>query len=132
MREMTDAVSGPQVRVARIYQPPNAGDGTRVLVDRLWPRGLRKDAVHIDEWCKQVAPSNELRSWYGHDPARFEEFSDRYRQELQDVERSAALRHLGALAAEGTLTLLTASKALDISQAAVLSALLTGDEPSRT
>ncbi|HXT42495.1 MAG TPA: DUF488 family protein [Pseudonocardiaceae bacterium] len=74
----------PQVKIGRIYDPPMPADGVRVLVDRVWPRGLRKDAARIDEWCKQVAPSTELRRWYAHDPHRFAEFARRYRAELDD------------------------------------------------
>jgi uncharacterized protein YeaO (DUF488 family) len=88
-----------QVRVRRVYDEPEAADGRRVLVDRLWPRGLAKDAAHIDEWLKAVAPSNELRRWYGHDPAKWDEFRDRYGDELQEPERAGALEHLRELAA---------------------------------
>jgi len=113
-----------RVRVCRAYDEPTESDGTRVLVDRLWPRGLSKDKARLDEWCKQVAPSTELRKWYQHDPDRFREFGRRYRAELLDDERAQALRHLQELAEQGTLTLVTASKAVDISEAAVLADLL--------
>jgi uncharacterized protein YeaO (DUF488 family) len=95
-----------------------------VLVDRIWPRGVKKQKASLDEWCKQVAPSTELRTWYGHDPERFEEFTRRYREELTEPERAEALAHLHGLAETRTLTLLTASKAADISEAAVLVRLL--------
>src|SRR5215471_3572552 len=72
----------PAVRIGRVYDAPRDGDGRRILVDRLWPRGLAKEAAAIDEWLKAVAPSSELRRWYGHDPALFEEFGRRYGQEL--------------------------------------------------
>jgi uncharacterized protein YeaO (DUF488 family) len=113
-----------KVTVARIYDQPAAGTGVRILVDRIWPRGLRKDEVHLDEWCKTVAPSTELRKWYGHDPERFDEFARRYRAELKEPEPAEALQHLRELARKGHLTLLTASKAVDISQATVLADLL--------
>jgi uncharacterized protein YeaO (DUF488 family) len=113
-----------RVRVRRAYEEPEQGDGTRVLVDRIWPRGLSKAKAALDEWCKNVAPSTELRKWYGHDPDRFEEFSRRYRQELQDPERSEALAHLRELAGDRQLTLLTATRRPEISEAAVLAALL--------
>ena len=113
-----------KVQVRRIYDVPAPDDGTRVLVDRIWPRGMTKEKAGLDDWCKQVAPSTELRQWYGHDPARFEEFSRRYREELTDPERAEALAHLRGLAQTGTLTLLTASKAAEISEAAVLAGLL--------
>jgi len=110
--------------VRRIYDEPTRQDGTRVLVDRIWPRGMTKDRARLDEWCKQVAPSTELRTWYAHDPRRFAEFSRRYRTELAEPERSAALDHLRTLAGTGALTLLTATKQADISEAAVLADLL--------
>jgi len=113
-----------QVRVRRAYDEPEPDDGTRVLVDRLWPRGLSKARAALDDWCKNVAPSGELRTWYNHDPDRFEEFSRRYRQELQDPERAAALARLREFAREGPVTLLTATKRADISEAAVLAAIL--------
>ena len=113
-----------KVRVRRAYDEPEPDDGARVLVDRLWPRGLSKARAALDEWCKNVAPSGELRTWYNHDPDRFEEFSHRYRLELRDPERAEALAHLGELAREGPLTLLTATKRADISEAAVLAAIV--------
>jgi uncharacterized protein YeaO (DUF488 family) len=112
------------VRVRRIYDEPSPDDGARVLVDRIWPRGMSKDRARLDEWCKQVAPSTELRTWYAHDPKRFAEFSRRYRAELAEPERASAFDHLRSLAAGGTLTLLTATKSADISEAAVLADLL--------
>ena len=114
------------VRLRRIYDDPGAADGTRVLVDRVWPRGISKEKARIDEWCKDVAPSTELRTWYGHDPDRFAEFSRRYRLELDEPERSIALAHLKELAGAGALTLLTATKSFEISQAAVLLDVLGG------
>ena len=113
-----------QVRVRRIYEEPEPGDGARVLVDRLWPRGISKVRAALDEWCKQVAPTPELRKWYAHDPAKFAEFRERYLKELQDEEHADALAELRSRAAEGPLTLLTASKRADISEAAVLRDLL--------
>jgi uncharacterized protein YeaO (DUF488 family) len=112
------------VRVGRVYDPPSEADGTRVLVDRLWPRGMSKTHAALDEWCKQVAPSPPLRKWYDHDPQRFAEFGRRYRDELSTGEPATALAHLQELAENQTLTLLTASKHPDISEAAVLAELL--------
>jgi uncharacterized protein YeaO (DUF488 family) len=112
----------PQVR--RIYDEPRQRDGTRVLVDRIWPRGLSKKRARLDEWCKQIAPSTRLRQWYGHDPQRFDEFSRRYQQELNEPERAQALEHLRDLARKGPLTLLTATENAEISQAAVLAELI--------
>jgi uncharacterized protein YeaO (DUF488 family) len=113
-----------EVRVRRVYDPPARGDGTRVLVDRIWPRGLAKTKADLDEWCKQVAPSTELRKWYSHDQARFKEFARRYHLELKQPERSGALVHLRELAKDRTLTLLTATKQPEISEAEVLAEML--------
>ena len=109
-----------EVKLRRVYEPPSGEDGTRILVDRVWPRGLSKDKAHLDEWEKDVAPSTDLRKWYGHDPDKFEEFIRRYDAELAEPERAAALDHLRELAQQGTVTLLTATKDVDLSQAAVL------------
>jgi uncharacterized protein YeaO (DUF488 family) len=113
-----------KVRVARVYDDPAGQDGVRVLVDRLWPRGLTKEKAALDEWCKQVAPSTGLRKWYGHDPERFAEFRARYRAELEEGDQAAALAHLRLLAADRTLILLTASRAVEISEATVLAELI--------
>ncbi len=113
-----------RVQIRRVYDPAEPGDGTRVLVDRLWPGGLSKVHAQFDEWLKQIAPSTELRRWYGHDPALYGEFADRYRAELRDPDRAAALTHLRDLLARGPLTLLTATKSLDVCHAQVLADLL--------
>jgi uncharacterized protein YeaO (DUF488 family) len=109
-----------EIRTRRVYDDPSPEDGRRVLVDRIWPRGLAKGRAGIDEWAKDVAPSIELRRWYGHDPNKFEEFRRRYQAELAEPERQAALRHLRELARSGPLTLVTATRDVDHSQAAVL------------
>ena len=114
------------VRVGRVYDAPSTKDGARVLVDRVWPRGLRTDAARLDEWAKDVAPSTELRQWYGHDPDKFAEFRRRYATELRDPERGAALDRLRALAETGPVTLLTATRDLPISHATVLADLVAG------
>jgi uncharacterized protein YeaO (DUF488 family) len=118
-------VTKPQVRIGRVYDEPTDQHAIRVLVDRLWPRGLTKARAALDEWCKQVAPSPELRKWYGHDPEHFTDFRRRYRAELATGEQAAALAHLRDLARDRTLILLTASKDTRISEAAVLAELLT-------
>ena len=115
-----------EVKVRRAYEEPRPRDGSRVLVDRIWPRGVSKDKARLDEWCKLIAPSTALRRWYAHDPARFEEFERRYRAELDEAERAAALAHLRDLAQHGPLTLITATKHADISEAQVLANLLRG------
>jgi uncharacterized protein YeaO (DUF488 family) len=116
------------VRVKRVYDEPSRDDGRRVLVDRLWPRGVRKDAVVMDEWLREVAPSDELRRWYRHEPGRFAGFARRYRAELAGPEPAEALGRLGRYAEEGPLTLLTASKDVEHSQARVLADVLGGAE----
>ncbi len=112
------------MRVARIYGEDADSAGARILVDRLWPRGVSKVAAALDEWCQAVAPSNELRHWYEHDPAKFGEFTERYQQELTDPERAAALDSLREWHARGPVTLLTATRQADISHAAVLAGIL--------
>lgn len=113
------------VQVRRIYDAPMPDDGTRVLVDRLWPRGVSKARAQLDEWCKDIAPSTELREWYHHDAKLFDEFARRYSEELHSPVPAAAFAHLQELAAQQPLTLLTATKDPDISEAAVLMRLLT-------
>lgn len=111
-----------EVRVVRVYDDPDPSDGARVLVDRIWPRGVSKEAAQLHSWLKDVAPTTELRRWYGHDPARFAEFRRRYEAEL--AEAPAALDELRALAANEQVTLVTATKDVQHSQAAVLADVL--------
>jgi uncharacterized protein YeaO (DUF488 family) len=118
-------MTGPaQVRLRRVYDQPEPADGRRVLVDRLWPRGLSKDRAALDDWLRAVAPSDELRRWYGHEPDRFSDFRQRYQRELREPEGSAALARLRELARSGPVTLLTATGDLGHSQAAVLAEVL--------
>jgi uncharacterized protein YeaO (DUF488 family) len=91
------------IKIKRAYDPPAASDGARVLGDRLWPRGVKKEKLRLDEWMKEIAPSPELRTWFGHKPERFAEFRKRYRTELK--EHPDEVRKLRALARRGTLTL---------------------------
>jgi len=112
------------VSVRRVYDEPLDSDGARVLVDRLWPRGLSKQKAHLDAWCKEVAPTAELRQWYRHEPDRFDEFARRYLAELETPEQAAGLLQLHAFVATGPLTLLTATKHPEISEAAVLAEIL--------
>ncbi|HMT32819.1 MAG TPA: DUF488 family protein [Dermatophilaceae bacterium] len=114
------------VRVARVYDPPDPTAGQRVLVDRLWPRGLSKQRAALTLWCKEVAPSTELRRWYAHDPAKFTEFATRYRSELRDDTHAAALAGIRQLMTTGPIVLLTASRRSDLSEAAVLESILSG------
>ncbi|MER5883824.1 DUF488 family protein [Streptomyces sp. NPDC001941] len=107
------------VRVRRIYDEPSGDDGVRVLVDRLWPRGLAKAVARIDEWPKSLTPSTELRRWY-HEGGTWEEFRSRYEAELAEPAAAQALDSLRSLAGKGRVTLLTASKTLPTSHAEVL------------
>lgn len=115
--------------MARVYDPAGADDGARILVDGLWPRGLAKADAALDAWCKEVAPSAELRTWFRHDPDRLAEFADRYRTELDDPVRSEALAALARLRDRSGLTLLTATKAVDLSHATVLADVLNARRP---
>jgi uncharacterized protein YeaO (DUF488 family) len=113
-----------EVQVGRVYAKPDERAGARVLVDRLWPRGMSKERARLNEWRKDIAPSSGLRRWYGHDPERFEEFTRRYRAELTGPPRAEAFKHLQDMAADGPVILLTAAKRSDISEAVVLADLL--------
>ena len=120
-------MSQAQVQVVRVYEDPGRSPGEhRVLVDRLWPRGLTKTSVDFDEWEKDVAPSTELRRWFGHDPGRFAEFARRYRAELASEPGASAVSKLAELAAGGRLVLLTATRDVDHSGAAVLQTAVVG------
>ena len=114
----------PTIYIKRVYEPASPEDGTRVLVDRIWPRGVSKDAAHLDLWLKDIAPSNELRTWYGHDPARFDEFRRRYEDELKAEPAKSALARLRELAATGPVTFVFAARDAEHSNAAVLRDLL--------
>jgi len=110
------------VRIKRAYEPAEPADGYRILIDRLWPRGVRKTEARLDEWAKELAPSPELRRWFGHDPARFEEFRRRYRDELAD--RQEKLRELRGRARGETLTLVYGARDTEHNGAVVLAELL--------
>ncbi len=110
------------IQLKRAYEPPEASDGARVLVDRLWPRGISKEAAHLDLWLREIAPSTELRRWFGHDPERWEEFRRRYRKELAD--QPDLVEQLRALAKKGTLTLVYGAKDEEHNDAVVLQQLL--------
>ncbi|MDO5661476.1 MAG: DUF488 family protein [Brachybacterium sp.] len=113
-----------EIRLRRIYDDPSDEDGARVLVDRLWPRGVSKDRADLDAWIKDVAPSDDLRHWYGHDPAKFEEFAERYCHELDSDAGRAALQEVRDAATGESITLLTATKDLDLSHLVVLKSVL--------
>ncbi|HMM54913.1 MAG TPA: DUF488 domain-containing protein [Candidatus Desulfobacillus sp.] len=109
------------VSIKRVYEAPAAADGVRILVDRLWPRGLTKDKAKIDHWLKEVGPSNELRQWFGHEPEKWPEFQKRYRAELK---ANPALAELKALTRKGKATLVYGAKDEERNQAVVLKQLL--------
>lgn len=117
------------IRIRRVYDPPAEDDGLRVLVDRLWPRGLQKAEARIDQWLKELAPSNELRRWFGHDPARWEEFRRLYFAELST--RTETVEMLRRRIHEGNLTLLYAAKETRFNNAAALAEYLAGQPPGK-
>jgi uncharacterized protein YeaO (DUF488 family) len=119
------------IQVRRVYDAPSPQDGARVLVDRIWPRGLRKDAARLDLWAKDVAPSAELRTWYQHDPAKFDEFRRRYTAELGQPGPAEALARLRVLAARQPMTLLTATRDVGLSQATVLAEVIAAGNAKR-
>lgn len=104
--------------IRRVYDEPDPNDGFRILVDRIWPRGLSKESAHVDEWLKDVAPTTELRAWFGHDPDRFAEFEARYRAELQGNPAVGLLRDI--LRTHQQVTLLFGARDTEHNQAVVL------------
>ena len=112
------------IKLKRVYENPSPKDGLRVLVERLWPRGLTKERAAVDLWLKDVAPSPELRKWFGHDPAHWERFQERYRQELR--EKKDAVQLLRQKGKEGTVTLVYAARDEDHNGALVLIRFLQG------
>lgn len=121
---MGSKVPAPNIRLNRAYEAASANDGARVLIDRLWPRGVTKKAAALDQWLKEVAPSNELRKWFGHDPARWEGFKSRYTEELRRHERQ--LRELRSIARRGPLTLVYSAHDTQHNDAVVLRNVLLG------
>ena len=108
------------IKIKRAYEPPGRGDGYRVLIDRLWPRGVRKDALSLDAWAKEVAPSHALRRWFAHDPDRWREFVARYRRELHAPMARATLKDFARRAARGTVTLVYGARDEEHNDAVVL------------
>ncbi|MBV0891309.1 DUF488 domain-containing protein [Paracoccus sp. Z118] len=113
-----------EMRVKRAYEPPGDGDGQRVLVDRMWPRGVAKDELQIDAWLKEIAPSSKLRKWFGHDPAKWTEFQRRYAAELEDA--GEPLAELRGMLKDGPVTLVYAAKDEDHNNAVALRQWLRG------
>lgn len=108
------------VRLKRVYEEVLASDGYRVFVERLWPRGVRKEDAHFDEWLKEIAPSSELRTWFNHEPSRWRGFCERYKRELQRDDAKALLASLAARAERQTVTLLYAARDTERNSAVVL------------
>ncbi len=106
------------IQIKRVYDPPQAGDGKRILIDRLWPRGLKKDVARIDAWMKDVAPSSELRTWFNHEPGKWVEFKRRFFNELKG--KQGAMEEIVSLAKKGTVTLLFGSKETRFNNATAL------------
>ncbi|MCL5965684.1 MAG: DUF488 family protein [Deltaproteobacteria bacterium] len=112
------------IRTKRVHEPPDPSDGVRILVDRLWPRGIRKDAARIDAWRKDLAPTNALRQWYDHDPRKWEEFKLRYRNELSAAGKTGDLEELRRRAKRETVTLLFGAREERRNNAAALKEFL--------
>ena len=110
------------LKIKRVYDPPSPEDGKRVLVDRLWPRGIRKEDAAIDEWPKEIAPTAELRRWFGHDPAKYEEFKQRYAMELDN--KADLIDRIKNEARRGTVTLLFSARDIEHNNATVLKEIL--------
>ena len=117
----------PDVAVKRAYEPVDEDDGYRVLIDRLWPRGVSKERARLDEWARELAPSTELRRWFGHDPARFEEFRRRYIEEL--AAEGEKLDELRRRSSSGKVTLVHGARDSEHNDAVVLAELLTRTSP---
>ncbi len=121
---MSPAMAQKNIKLKRAYEQPTRGDGVRILVDRLWPRGVKKADAAIDHWMKDVAPSAALRQWFGHDPVRWAEFRHRYRNELKEHEKE--IHELRGLARHGPITLVYAARDQAHNEAVVLRDFLFG------
>jgi uncharacterized protein YeaO (DUF488 family) len=126
---MSKEINAGNVKLKRAYERPTAGDGTRVLIDRLWPRGVKRADAAIDQWAKDIAPSAALRKWFGHDPARWREFRSRYAVEVQ--EHAEQLDGLRALARQGPITLVYSAHDEVHNNAVALRAFLLGRQTKR-
>lgn len=125
---ITPPVPASNIRLKRAYEPASPDDGVRILVDRLWPRGISKEKAAIDDWMKAVAPSTALRKWFGHDPAKWDGFVQRYRAEL--AEKGQALDDLHRLAQKGVVTLVYGARDMQHNEAVVLRDVLCGHHPA--
>jgi len=127
---MNNSMSASNVSLKRAYEPPEKSDGTRILVDRLWPRGVSKEEAALDQWIKEIAPSAELRTWFGHDPERWDEFRRRYRAEL--ARHSETLKDLRRRARQGRITLVYSAKDEIHNDAVVLRNVILGRSDPKT
>ncbi|HEX8739286.1 MAG TPA: DUF488 family protein [Casimicrobiaceae bacterium] len=127
---MATGIAATRVRLKRAYEAPAAGDGARVLVDRLWPRGVRKGDAALHSWAKDLAPSDALRRWFGHDPSHWDEFRRRYRSELAGQRNGVAV--LRGLARQGTLTLVYGARDTEHNEAVVLRNVILGRAAKRS
>ena len=121
---MSARIAARNVKLKRAYEPAASGDGTRILIDRLWPRGVSRSRLPLDQWMKDIAPSSELRKWFGHDPARWPEFRGRYAKEVR--ANAELLSQLRALARERPITLVYSARDEKHNDAVVLRALILG------
>jgi uncharacterized protein YeaO (DUF488 family) len=112
------------IQMRRVYDPPTPGDGYRVLIDRVWPQGVSKEKARLDAWLKELAVSTELRRWFGHDPARWDEFRERYGRELRAPERRACLQELAERARAGPVTIVYGARDTEHNNAVVLATVL--------
>jgi len=110
------------LRIKRVYDPPEPEDGRRILIDRLWPGGIKKEKFKMDEWLKEIAPSDKLRKWFSHDPKKYQEFKKRYTKELED--KSEILRRIKREAKKGRVTILFSAKDTEHNNATVLKELM--------
>ena len=122
-------IPAANLRLKRVYAPADAGDGTRILIDRLWPRGISKQRAALDEWLKEIAPSTELRQWFGHELARWPEFQRRYKAELRG--HAMEIERLRGIAAKGVLTLVYGARDQEHNDAVVLRDVLHGHRNSQ-
>jgi len=112
----------PLIKIKRVYDPFSEDDGKRILVDRLWPRGIKKDKAKIDEWLKEIAPSDELRRWFSHDPSKWQEFKSRYKKELK--KKSDLIGKLKVESKKGRITLLFSARDTEHNNAVVLKEII--------
>ena len=112
------------LKIKRAYEKKSASDGKRIYVDRLWPRGLTKEDVAIDEWLKELSPSDDLRKWFGHEPDKFEEFRRRYLRELTNPAKQAQLKRIASMAEDTNVTLIYSAKDTEHNNAVLLAELI--------